>query len=106
MLAALADKTNGSVSDDVAHLPNSMNQVSVEKAVKELVQGMYADMNNVDTKAPAPKGLECILLAHQLQGVNWMLNKEQKREKGGLLADDMGLGKVSLPAKLPRLDQS
>lgn len=31
---------------------------------------------------------------HQVVGVAWMLNKESSKDRGGILADDMGLGKV------------
>jgi len=31
-------------------------------------------------------------MPHQVIGVSWMLNKERnRREKGGILADDMGM---------------
>ena len=93
-MVALADKTNESVSDDMNRLPDSMGAKESEQAVKDLIQGMYQSMQDVDKDAPAPKGLECTLLPHQLQGVNWMLSKEAKKQKGGLLADDMGLGKT------------
>lgn len=34
-------------------------------------------------------------MPHQVIGVAWMAEKEKSRLKGGLLGDDMGLGKVS-----------
>lgn len=39
-------------------------------------------------------GMEVALMPHQTIGVAWMLEKERSNNKGGCLADDMGLGKV------------
>ena len=42
------------------------------------------------------KGLEVNFMAHQVLGVAFMLEKERnKKFRGGILADAMGLGKVS-----------
>lgn len=41
------------------------------------------------------EGMKCTLLPHQVIGVGWAVNREKGPNKGGLLADDMGLGKVS-----------
>ena len=35
-----------------------------------------------------------MLMPHQVIGVAWMLDKEQGPLKGGILSDEMGLGKV------------
>lgn len=35
------------------------------------------------------------LMPHQVMGVSWMVEKERTYFKGGLLFDEMGLGKVS-----------
>lgn len=44
---------------------------------------------------PLP-GMEVALMPHQAIGVAWMLEKERNPTyRGGILADDMGLGKVS-----------
>ncbi|KAJ7468730.1 SNF2 family N-terminal domain-containing protein [Mycena latifolia] len=39
-------------------------------------------------------GLEVRLLPHQVIGVAWMLKRERSQDKGGILADHMGLGKT------------
>ncbi|KAI8381232.1 uncharacterized protein BYT42DRAFT_545157 [Radiomyces spectabilis] len=40
------------------------------------------------------EGLTIPLLKHQVTGVNWMKWQEASTSKGGILADDMGLGKI------------
>ena len=46
-------------------------------------------------------GMEVALMPHQVIGVAWMVKKENdKHFRGCLLADDMGLGKVSFSVLL------
>ncbi|KAI8089312.1 SNF2 family N-terminal domain-containing protein [Halteromyces radiatus] len=41
------------------------------------------------------KGLTITLLPHQLEGIRWMMDREENESSsGGILADDMGLGKT------------
>lgn len=47
----------------------------------------------LDAKLP---GMRVSLMPHQVIGVAWMLRKEKaKRMPGGILGDEMGLGKVN-----------
>lgn len=59
--------------------------VSVDKALKFL---------GLQTQQEHLPGMEVLLMAHQVLGVAWMLEKEKSFLKGGCLADEMGLGKV------------
>ncbi len=63
-------------------------------------------------RAPQPPGITRQLKPFQLEGLHWMIEQEKTRWKGGLLGDEMGMGKtiqaVSLimsdyPAKTPTL---
>ena len=63
-------------------------------------------------KAKQPEGINRELKSFQLEGLNWMVKQEKTKWKGGLLGDEMGMGKtiqaVSLimsdyPAKNPTL---
>ncbi|CAO1620324.1 unnamed protein product [Sympodiomycopsis kandeliae] len=45
-------------------------------------------------KAPQPEGLTISLLPFQLEGLNWLKQQEQGEWKGGILADEMGMGKT------------
>ena len=66
----------------------------------------------VPVQAEQPSGISRKLKSFQLEGLNWMVRQEQSEFKGGLLGDEMGMGKtiqaVSLimsdyPAKEPTL---
>lgn len=63
-------------------------------------------------RAPQPEGISRALKSFQLEGLHWMRKQEQTQWKGGLLGDEMGMGKtiqaVSLimsdyPQKAPTL---
>lgn len=77
---------------------------------------MWDDLRNSPPIAPVaaeqPPGISRSLKSFQLEGLNWMIRQEQSHYKGGLLGDEMGMGKtiqaVSLlmsdyPAKNPSL---
>lgn len=77
---------------------------------------MWDDLTKlpVITPAPAeqPAGITRKLKSFQLEGLNWMLQQEKTQFKGGLLGDEMGMGKtiqaVSLlmsdyPMRMPSL---
>lgn len=42
--------------------------------------------------AKHPGNLKIQLMSHQLHALKWMQWRENQKPKGGLLADDMGLG--------------
>ncbi|KAK2750096.1 DNA repair protein rad16 [Myotisia sp. PD_48] len=44
--------------------------------------------------APQPPGITRKLKPFQLEGLNWMQKQEQTKWKGGLLGDEMGMGKT------------
>lgn len=58
-----------------------------------------------------PKDVKVSLLPFQLEGLNWMMKQEESIYKGGILADEMGMGKtiqmisllVSRPLSKPTL---
>ncbi|KAI9809829.1 MAG: hypothetical protein M1825_000262 [Sarcosagium campestre] len=63
-------------------------------------------------QAPQPESITRMLKSFQLEGVNWMIEQEKTKWGGGLLGDEMGMGKtiqaVSLimsdhPAKDPSM---
>jgi DNA repair protein RAD16 len=46
------------------------------------------------TRAIQPDGLSLKLLPFQLEGLDWMRKQEASEWKGGILADEMGMGKT------------
>ena len=44
--------------------------------------------------APQPQSISRSLKSFQLEGLNWMIKQEQSQWKGGLLGDEMGMGKT------------
>ena len=87
----------------------------LEKAHPE-INTMWKDLEKVliikPVEAAQPESISRKLKPFQLQGLDWMIRQEQSQYKGGLLGDEMGMGKtiqaVSLimsdfPAKDPSL---
>lgn len=87
----------------------------LEKAHPE-IKTMWQDLQAVPIITPEqalqPKAITRTLKSFQLEGLNWMTKQEKTHYKGGLLGDEMGMGKtiqaVSLimsdyPAQQPTL---
>lgn len=58
----------------------------------------FEDLQNIPAymphEAPHPKGMTIQLLPFQLEGLSWLLSQENNRFNGGVLADEMGMGKT------------
>ncbi|KIW09188.1 uncharacterized protein PV09_00118 [Verruconis gallopava] len=90
-------------------------RAKLEKAHPE-IKTMWTDLEQVPiikpVEAAQPEAITRRLKPFQLEGLDWMIKQEKSRYKGGLLGDEMGMGKtiqsVSLimsdfPAKDPTL---
>ncbi|KAN0074910.1 SNF2 family N-terminal domain containing protein [Elaphomyces granulatus] len=59
---------------------------------------MWDDLKELPVIAPVPAeqpaGITRKLKSFQLEGLNWMLQQEKTQFKGGLLGDEMGMGKT------------
>ncbi|KAJ4318767.1 DNA repair protein rad16 [Neodidymelliopsis sp. IMI 364377] len=93
----------------------AMNRERAEKQHPKL-RTMWDDLQKVSVlpveQAEQPKTITRRLKPFQLEGLSWMIRQEQTHYRGGLLGDEMGMGKtiqaVSLimsdyPAKTPTL---
>ena len=87
----------------------------LERAHPE-IKTMWDDLKAIEpikpVQSPQPEGISRKLKSFQLEGLNWMTRQEKSSWRGGLLGDEMGMGKtiqaVSLimsdfPAKDPTL---
>lgn len=84
----------------VAGLANKLNGISIKGDVQETTNE-YDSQEDEDEDDGTVEGLKVKLLPHQVDGVDWMKDKEVGAKKikgtlpkGGILADDMGLGKT------------
>jgi DNA repair protein RAD16 len=59
---------------------------------------MWDELRNTPPITPVsaeqPVGISRTLKSFQLEGLNWMMRQEQTQYKGGLLGDEMGMGKT------------
>jgi len=68
-----------------------------ERELRELLENIVSDEPPPpEDRTGTPDGLSITLLEHQKIGLQWMTKMENSNNKGGILADDMGLGKVSI----------
>jgi DNA repair protein RAD16 len=87
----------------------------LERAHPE-IKTMWSELEKepriIPVQAPQPSGITRKLKPFQLEGLDWMMKQEKSKWAGGLLGDEMGMGKtiqaVSLimsdyPAKAPSL---
>ncbi|KAK7520913.1 SNF2 family N-terminal domain-containing protein [Phyllosticta citriasiana] len=62
------------------------------------IKTMWKELEKVPTipaeQAPQPESITRKLKSFQLEGLNWMIKQEQTKWKGGLLGDEMGMGKT------------
>ncbi|KAL2360263.1 hypothetical protein RJZ56_006875 [Blastomyces dermatitidis] len=63
-----------------------------------IIQTMWDDLKSAPlitpTPAAQPSGISRNLKSFQLEGLNWMIQQEKSQWKGGLLGDEMGMGKT------------
>lgn len=115
-VAPVVVRRRGRRSKDTKHLSRAdRERAKLEKAHPE-IRTMWEDLRAIAPLQPVageqPEGINRKLKPFQLEGVDWMEKQEQSQWRGGLLGDEMGMGKtiqaVSLimsdfPAKAPAL---
>lgn len=75
----------------------ALSAEETEKELRDLLEHVvYDEPPAPEDRTGTPNGLSIFLLEHQKIGLQWMIKMENSKNKGGILADDMGLGKVSL----------
>ncbi|KAL8773128.1 MAG: hypothetical protein Q9209_001804 [Squamulea sp. 1 TL-2023] len=75
----------------------ALERAKLEKAHPE-IKTMWTTLKEVPTITPSeaeqPKTITRKLKSFQLQGLDWMMKQEKSQWKGGLLGDEMGMGKT------------
>lgn len=75
---------------------NRRNQSLLENHPE--LKTIFEDLENEPKIQPEaieqPKGMVSHLLPFQREGLNWLIKQEQRRYRGGILADEMGMGKT------------
>ncbi|KAK9368205.1 SNF2 family N-terminal domain-containing protein [Lipomyces kononenkoae] len=62
--------------------------------LKDVFQTLEATPKREVKQAPQPDELTIKLLPFQREGLHWLVEQEKSRYKGGILADEMGMGKT------------
>jgi hypothetical protein len=86
------------VNPDVS-LNSLFDVIDVSEAEKGSIEYHVEKMTRANGGKPTPPAMMKMgvqLLEHQVSGVAWMMKMECDKLEGGILADDMGLGKVGL----------
>ncbi|SMN18013.1 similar to Saccharomyces cerevisiae YBR114W RAD16 Protein that recognizes and binds damaged DNA in an ATP-dependent manner (with Rad7p) during nucleotide excision repair [Maudiozyma saulgeensis] len=77
--------------------PYERNTMRLFENHPELIN-VFPDLKNappyVPQRSPQPGGLSIKLLPFQLEGLHWLLEQENGKYGGGVLADEMGMGKT------------
>ncbi|EUD64639.1 adenosinetriphosphatase [Plasmodium inui San Antonio 1] len=68
--------------------------INQEKEAFSSINLIKQESRVIQNRLKIPKELKFDLLEYQKEGVSWMINQEQSSVKGGILADEMGMGKT------------
>lgn len=64
----------------------------------EELKGTFSGLHTMEkipvVEAPHPEGMTINLLPFQLEGLDWLVRQEDSKFGGGILADEMGMGKT------------
>ncbi|OAX82687.1 hypothetical protein ACJ72_02965 [Emergomyces africanus] len=78
--------------------PRALRERRKLEAQHPTIKTMWDELKNAPkitpTPAAQPAGISRKLKSFQLEGLNWMIQQEKSQWKGGLLGDEMGMGKT------------
>ncbi|KAJ3107218.1 hypothetical protein HDU97_004638 [Phlyctochytrium planicorne] len=94
-------RRNG-VQGAVSRRRTSKKKMSALEVISEMhpeLVTVWDDLRNMDAITPPtdfvqPPSILVKLLPFQIEGVYWLMNQEESRFNGGILADEMGMGKT------------
>lgn len=94
-MAAIAAQQNAKGHPAASSYSRPLGQQETERELRQLLENIVSDEPPPpEDRTGTPDGLCITLLEHQKIGLQWMLKMEGSNNRGGILADDMGLGKV------------
>ena len=75
------------------------NPEEVAKQLQDLMDNISDPSLGADDRTGSPEEMAdgAALYKHQVIGLKWMSKMEEGSNKGGILADDMGLGTLQIP---------
>ncbi|THW77596.1 hypothetical protein D6D19_02152 [Aureobasidium pullulans] len=95
--ANLLDQDLGAEIKKVRMSRKDRERLKLEKA-HPLIKTMWKDLEAIPivkgVAGTQPPSINRKLKSYQLEGVDWMIKQEQSNYKGGLLGDEMGMGKT------------
>ncbi|PGH05863.1 hypothetical protein AJ79_06705 [Helicocarpus griseus UAMH5409] len=85
-------------AEEARMTPRALRERRKLETQHPLIKTMWDDLKSTPmitpTQAPQPPGISRKLKSFQLEGLNWMMQQEKSQWKGGLLGDEMGMGKT------------
>lgn len=73
---------------------NTLRLYEHHPELKEVFPNLQKSPKYVAKRSPQPEGMSIKLLPFQLEGLHWLLSQEDSKYGGGVLADEMGMGKT------------
>ncbi|KAL5032335.1 hypothetical protein RTP6_000458 [Batrachochytrium dendrobatidis] len=91
-------KRNASINiaseNEADWLKNTIESISLEEVLIKSIGDKIKTLQDMYQNEGTPKGMNVKLLPHQVYGLAWLIHMEESSLKGGILADDMGMGKT------------
>ncbi|KAI8853348.1 P-loop containing nucleoside triphosphate hydrolase protein [Chytridium lagenaria] len=90
---------NGAVSRRRQSGPKKLTSSEYFASMHPELESVWDDLRDMESITmqegfTQPPNIAIKLLPFQLEGVNWLMNQEESRFNGGILADEMGMGKT------------
>ncbi|KAI8914102.1 SNF2 family N-terminal domain-containing protein [Entophlyctis helioformis] len=72
----------------------TIEMIPVEESLEQALETGIADLKAEYGDKATPAGMSIELMKHQIRGLAWLVRMENHELHGGILADDMGMGKT------------